>query len=330
MEYPKLSPAPPLLAGLFWRAITRDDLTTLVRLAEECQKVDGGLAFLNEPDNLKDRYFPDAPGAGIGAFTADERLVACFAVHLVHASDTEIAIIVGQVQPEWRNKGIGTYLMHWSRVQAQALFTTSGAGKRLLRIATESLTEPAIHRYHADGFESVFEELVMQRDLRLPLPDSPLLPDMSITTWQPTQADQFFQAYDAAFRDRPGFPGYSAAQWISDYNEDEHFKTEWSLLARSSAGLPVGFVTASAEQPGGYVIQVGVIPEQRRRGIASALIVETMRRMQAAGKSPAQLVVNVNNPGAIQTYLALGFATVGRRARYERLAEFAQTGTLPS
>ena len=329
MEYPKLSPAPPLLAGLFWRAITRDDLTTLVRLAEECQTVDGGLAFLNEPDNLKDRYFPDAAGAGIGAFTADERLVACSTVHLARASDTERAVIVGQVDPGWRNQGIGRYLMRWSQVQAQALFT-AGAGNRLLRIATESLTEPAIHRYQADGFESVFEELVMQRDLRLPLPDSPLPPDMSITTWQLSLAEQFFKAYDAAFRDRPGFPGYSAAQWISDYNEDEHFKTEWSLLARSSAGLPVGFVTASAEQPGGYVIQVGVIPEQRRRGIASALIVETMRRMQAAGKSPAQLVVNVNNPGAIQTYLALGFATVGRRARYERFAEFTQTRTLPS
>lgn len=321
MEYPKLSLTPPLLAGLFWRAITRKDLTALARLADGCHLGDGGLAFLNEPDNLKDRYFPDAPGTGIGAFTADEHLVACTTVHLVHASDTERAILVGQVQPEWRNQGIGRYLMRWSQVQAQALFTTAGAGNRLLRIATESLTESAIHRYCADGFESVFEELVMERDLRLPLPDCALQPDVTIKTWQPALAEQFFQAYDAAFRDRPGFPGYSAAQWISDYNENENFKQEWSLLARSGTGLPVGFVTASAEQPGGYVIQVGVIPDERRRGIASVLIVETMRRMQAAGKTTAQLAVNINNPGAIQTYLALGFATAGRRARYERTAD---------
>jgi ribosomal protein S18 acetylase RimI-like enzyme len=293
----------------------------LVKLADECQLVDGGLAFLNEPGNLKDRYFPDAPGTAIGAFTADGHLVACSTVHLVRASDTERTIIVGQVQPEWRNKGIGTYLMRWSQVQAQALFTTTRAGKQVLRVATESLTESAIQRYLADGFEPVFEELVMERDLRLPLPDCPLPPDMSITTWQPALADQFFKAYDTAFRERPGFPGYSAIQWISDYNENETFEQGWSLLARTGDGLPVGFVTASAEHPGGFVVQVGVIPQQRRRGIASALLVETMRRMQAAGKSTAQLTVNVNNPGAIQTYIVLGFATVGRRAKYERIAD---------
>ncbi len=55
MEYPKLSPTPPLLAGLFWRAITRDDLTALARLADGCHLGDGDLAFLNEPGNLKDR-----------------------------------------------------------------------------------------------------------------------------------------------------------------------------------------------------------------------------------------------------------------------------------
>ncbi len=316
-----LNPTPPLLSGLSWRAIIRDDLMALVKLAEECQRVDGGLAFLNEPDNLGARYFPDAPGTAIGAFTADARMVACSTVHLVRAADTACAVIVGQVQPEWRNQGIGAYLMDWSQVQAQSLFTTAGAAKRLLRVATESLTESAIHRYHASGFDPVFEELVMERDLRLPLPDSLLPAGMSITTWQPALAEQFFEAYEAAFRERPGFPGYSAAQWISDCNENENFKQEWSLLARTGDGFPAGFVVASAEHLGGFVVQVGVIPEQRRRGIASALIVETLRRMQAAGKNGAQLTVNLNNPGAIQTYRVLGFAIAGRRARYERSAD---------
>ena len=316
-----LNPTPPVHPGLIWRAITRDDLTALIRLAEECQLVDGGLAFMNEPGNLEERYFLETPGKAIGAFTTGELLVACSTVNLEHVAGGERALIVGQVHPDWRSKGIGTYLMRWSQVQARTLFSTGGTGKRLLRVATESLTESAIHRYRADGFESVFEELVMERDLRHSLPDAPLPPDLSITTWQPNLADQFFQAYAAAFRERPGFPGYSAAEWISGYIENEKFNPAWSLLAWTGAGVPVGFVAASAENPGGYVAQVGVIPEQRRRGIASALIVETMRRMQAAGKSTAQLTVHINNPGAIQTYIALGFATVGRRARYERIAD---------
>ena len=65
-----------------------------------------------------------------------------------------------------------------------------------------------------------------------------------------------------------------------------------------------------------------MIPDQRRRGIASALLVESMRRMQAQGAPSAQLAVHVNNPGAIRAYQRLGFTTIGRRARYERELEW--------
>jgi ribosomal protein S18 acetylase RimI-like enzyme len=50
-------------------------------------------------------------------------------------------------------------------------------------------------------------------------------------------------------------------------------------------------------------------------------LVETMRRMQATGTPWADLNVHTNNPGAIQTYIRLGFTTIGRRARYERIIE---------
>lgn len=320
MDNSIIQPAPPLLAGLNWRAISRDDLVALCELAHECQLADGGLAFLTEPDNLKIRYFPQVPVASIGAFAADGQLAACSAVHLSRASDTERAIIIGQVRPNWRGRGLGTYLMRWSQVHAQAQFTSAIANQRLLQISTESLNESAIRLYLAHGFKSVDEQLVMQRDLTLPLPDRPLPPDVTVASWQPALVDQFFQAYEASFRERPGFPGYSASEWISWTNDDDGLKPEWSLVA-SVGDAPVGFLTASAEQPGGFVLQVGVIPGQRRRGLGSALMVETMRRMQAAGLTATQLTVNINNPGAIQTYNGLGFTTVGRRARYERAAE---------
>jgi mycothiol synthase len=309
---------------LSWRPITLDDLAALVDLAEECRLVDGaadgGLVFMNEPDNLGERYFPEAPGAAIGAFAADGHLVACTTVHLVHESGTERAFIVGQVRPEWRNRGIGAYLMRWSQVQAQALFTADTVDKRLLQVATESLTDSASRLYQAHGFESVMEELVMRCDLRLPLPDRPLPPGVTVTIWQPNLADQFFQAYHASFRERPGFPGWSAAEWIGRRIDDENAKPEWSLLARAG-DVPVGFLTAGTEHPGGFIVQIGVIPGQRRRGLGSALMVETMRRMRSAGETATQLTVNTNNPGAIQSYVQLGFETVGRRARFERIVE---------
>jgi len=318
MENPTIQPAPLLYPGLTWRIITRADLAALVELALECQRVDGGLALLNEPGTLRERYFPDEPFIGWAAFAPNGRLAACASVRILHQSDAPRARITGQVRPEWRSQGLGTALMRWSLAQAQALLRAAAVEKGLLQIATEALTAPADHLYRAFGFEPVFEELVMQRDLGLALPERPLPEDVTLTSWQPALAEQFFQAYENAFRDRPGFPGYSAGQWIADTLENECHKPEWSLLARTGDGLPVGFLSASAEAPGGYVVQVGVIPAQRRRGLASALMVEALRRMQVDGKSAVQLAVNLNNPGAIQTYLALGFVSAGRRARYER------------
>jgi mycothiol synthase len=323
MENVAINPAPPNLPDLNWRSISRADRATLVELAGTCHLADGGLAFLIEPDALMSRYFPNALGAAIGAFTTDERLAACATVHIAGDAVPPRATIVGQVRPGLRSRGIGTYLMRWSQFQAQALTAGAVANQLALQIRTESLTDPADRLYRAWGFEHVFEELVMRQDLRLPLPDRALERDITIATWQPELAEQFFQAYHASFRDRPGFPGWSAAEWIAWVAEDD-LVPEWSLLA-CRGGAPLGFLIGSADltsdPPGGYVVQVGVVPEVRRRGLASALMVEAMRRMQANGATSALLTVNINNPGAIQAYTRLGFITIGRRARYERAAQ---------
>jgi mycothiol synthase len=323
MENSTIHPSPPNLANLYWRPIHQNDLDAVVELAKCCYKIDGGLCFLFEPDTIQSRYFPGGPGKGIGAFLPDGRLAACTTVNIDNDPGKQRAKIVGQVRLDLRRKGIGTYLMRWSQTQARNLIADVAAAPGVMQVATESLTESAHHLYLAHGFQCVFEELVMERDLHLPLPDRPLPPDVTIADWRPDLADQFFQAYAAAFRERPGFPGYSAGEWITRVTENDH-KPEWSLLARVD-GTPVGFVIGNIEltldPPGGHIWQIGVIPAQRRRGLGSALLAESMRRMQAAGAVTALLTVHVNNPGAILAYTRLGFTTIGRRARYERAAE---------
>jgi len=313
------NPALPSLADLIWRPITRDDLAALVDLASACFLVDGGLHFLFEPESISDRFFPDAPSAAIGAFAPDGRLAACATVHLDGDSGSQRAMIVGHVQPDLRGKGIGTYLIRWGQMQTQSLLAGSVNNQLALQIATESLTASAHQLYLAHGFESVSESLVMRRNLDLPLPEYAFPPGVTIADWDPALADQFFQAYDAAFRERPGFPGYTATEWVDSWTTDR-FRPEWSMLARSG-DEPLGFLMATSNPPHGFIMQVGVIPAQRRRGLASALMAETMRRMETAGAVSVQLTVNVNNPGAIQTYAQRGFVTIGRRARYERIVE---------
>ena len=93
--------------------------------------------------------------------------------------------------------------------------------------------------------------------------------------------------------------------------EDDDFRPEFSLLAYRD-DVPVGFVVCAD----GWIVQLGVRPEWRARGIGSALVIEVLSRFRSAGTDHVLLDVNVNNPGAARLYERLGFHQVGRRARY--------------
>ena len=154
---------------------------------------------------------------------------------------------------------------------------------------------------------------------------------LTLTEWSAATAARFHATYAASFRDRPGFPGDPADVWIAENEEDDDFRPAWSLLATVPAlaeggsaaedapAGDAGFVTAAV----GWIVQVGVIPAARGRGIGAALVRESLARMAAAGRPEAWLTVNTNNPGAAALYRKLGFHHRGRRARYRTKTELA-------
>jgi mycothiol synthase len=133
-----------------------------------------------------------------------------------------------------------------------------------------------------------------------------------LADWSAATAPRFHAVYDAAFRERPGFPGWTAEEWIEGVAEDG-FHPQWSVLASVPGIGDAGFVTATD----GWIDQVGVVPGARGRGIGAALVTEALTRMRADGASHAWLNVNVDNP-AHRLYRRLGFEDRGRRARYQR------------
>ncbi|RPH56135.1 GNAT family N-acetyltransferase, partial [bacterium] len=66
------------------------------------------------------------------------------------------------------------------------------------------------------------------------------------------------------------------------------------------------------------LLRLGVAPEERRRGIARALVEDGFTRLRAAGVVACFLEVRANNEGAIALYEAIGFRRAGRRRSYYR------------
>lgn len=127
---------------------------------------------------------------------------------------------------------------------------------------------------------------------------------------------RFFAVYQAAFRDRPGFPGWPQARWTEWISGAEDFRPEWALLA-TLGGTDAGFVVADA---GGWITQLGVVPSARGHGIGAYLISEAVHRLRAGGETAITLNVSIGNPHAIALYRRAGFTWAGRRARYESRA----------
>ena len=291
-------------SGLSWRRLAAGDLPGLVGLYERAAARDGGQPFAAKEWLLR-RWFIDGVEDSLAVVDAD-RLVGACAWRSVGSGSERCAVIVGQVDPEERRRGLGGRLLD---------FALDRVGVAI-RVETESLCDGADALYRSRGLTCVFAEDVMTCRLTGGLPDAATESDVVFSAWSESAAGRFFAVYESAFRDRPGFPGWSAAEWIGRISDEDGFRADWTLLA-SLDGKDVGFLAGGEDADGGWIVQVGVVPAARRRAVASTLIVEVLRRMLADGQARAVLNVNVNNPGAIAAYQRLGFQRTGRRARYE-------------
>jgi mycothiol synthase len=195
------------------------------------------------------------------------------------------------------------------------------------RVTCEAIDDALVASYARQGYALVFAEEVMRRELSVELPQGTLLAGIDFEPWTAERAPAFFAAYAGSFRDRPGFPGWPEEQWVRWIADDPTFRADRSEVALAG-GEPVGFIANAndEDQPErqGYIIQVGVVPEWRRKGLARALIVRTLQAWRDEGKANVVLHVNVNNPGAIRLYEDLGFVRIARRGTFERVPERAK------
>ncbi|WP_127501422.1 GNAT family N-acetyltransferase [Actinoplanes solisilvae] len=297
----------------------------LLALASRCFAADGGMPLATDPGFLGRRW----AGAGVTAFGLRGPDGGLLAAGAVRGGPT----FIGLVDPAARGRGLGGALLDRGLDLARSEFVLAdsgnsegersevvldgsgdGGGERFeVTVESETLTAEAVELFESRGLRQVFAEDVMRADLvGAELPAVTWPDGATVSTWTEPVARRFHTTYYASFRDRPGFPGDPADEWIAENEDDEDFLPDCSLLLTLPDLGDAGFVTAAR----GWIVQAGVVPVVRRRGLAGALITESLTRMRAAGETHAWLTVNVNNPGAAALYRRLGFLDHGCRARF--------------
>ena len=88
------------------------------------------------------------------------------------------------------------------------------------------------------------------------------------------------------------------------------------LVAVDAEGRLLGYIGMMTVLDEGYISNVAVSPDHRRRGVGRALLKEMLRRAEGRELSFVTLEVRAQNEGAIALYAGEGFRPVGLRKNY--------------
>lgn len=104
--------------------------------------------------------------------------------------------------------------------------------------------------------------------------------------------------------------------WSAEMIRSELENPSCLYLAALEGDTLVGYIGVQTVLDEGYINNVAVRPEYRRRGIASALISLLIEQAREIGLAFLTLEVRASNNAAIALYEKLGFSPVGRRRNY--------------
>lgn len=294
------------------RLIEPTDFAQLQQFDLECKATDGDEPISRLPE--------DALNAA--NLSADNTLCVALAEKIIalgwvipDLQESKIRI-GGRVHPEFCENGLGDALLSWAETRSIDLAGQSSEVEFVIR--NESYTESAGKLYSLHGFQCIFIENMLVRDLTLPIRDHSF-PESAITLpWDQNTRDLFFNTYISAFSTRPFIPPTTAQNWIKDYEDDPDFYPQQSMLVLFD-GQPAGFITCLKINNYAWVGQMGVVPEFRGKGIGKALLSSALQQFNQMGFAEAGIHVNKNNQSAASLYESVGFVHRLQRSQHIRL-----------
>ncbi|MGZ4147480.1 MAG: GNAT family N-acetyltransferase [Actinomycetota bacterium] len=207
----------------------------------------------------------------------------------------------GRVDPEHVGRGLGTWLLAWL---ARA---GVGRGASWVRNACPAEDGAAARLFRAAGYAYARTAWDMGVGLAGDEPAGEPLDGIEIRPYRSGLDDRdLWRVMTVSFRDHwdheadPSFESFMAS-WFADPADPP---VVWMATA---AGVPVGEVAWIHVPEGAYVISVAVLPEHRRKGIATALLRAAIIDMAGRGIADVSLSVDSENPtGAVRAYERVG------------------------
>lgn len=300
------------------RPVTTDDLDALWALTARAYRHDG-IPQTFTLDDLRDELDDEQTVLATDtclALVDGEPAGYAYTLHFPSATAFERCYVFGTVDPAQRGRGVGRALLAWGVERGtEQLRSTGRELPRYLRVDAYDYQEANHRLYGRLGFRPVriFEELL--RPLT-DLPERRPVPGVRIEPWPAGRDEELRVVKNAAFADHWGSTPATPEAW----HQMLHGYGAWlerSLVAVDERdGSVVAYClthryAADDEALGradGWIDNLGTLPARRGRGLASALLVESLHQFADGGCTHASIGVDADSlTGAARLYRSLGF-----------------------
>jgi mycothiol synthase len=229
------------------------------------------------------------------------------------------------LNPAWRRRGIGQAFLNWDLERLRTIAAGHDSPVKVLRCGVDSGEDGTKALLEANGFKPTTFGAEMSRSLLGDLPDAPLPDGLDIRPVAPDHMRPIWEADAESFLDHWGARRPTETDWEGfldrPFTDPSLWKVAWE--GDRVVGQVRSFIDTEENQEydrlRGYTENISTIKEWRGRGVARALICESLKVLRDRGMAEAALGVHTENPtGAFHLYSSLGYSVVASWSFYER------------
>lgn len=299
------------------RSARRSDLDALVELHEASDLAHAGFVDQARDEILEDWASPflDLERDSIVAEAPDGSLAA---YGFVLAQDPSLQVrAVGFVHPDATGRGLGSALV--DQLEARAGRRVPSGHACPIRIDVPDRDEAAAELLRGRGYRNVRSSWLMERPLPADDLERPDPEGLAFRTATFEDEPAIHAVLEESFQEHFGYEPMAFEDWRVWMRGAPGYDPALTVLAFAGERLVGVSVNFAADDGIGWVADLAVVPEHRRRGIASALLVRSFAALTESGHHDVRLGVDARNTtGASRLYEAVGMSVLRGFDVYEK------------
>lgn len=230
----------------------------------------------------------------------------------------------GTLLPEYWGRGIADLMLRYAEEKCRDMASKMPAEKeKRLRVWKKKKAVDAVNFFMQRGYQIERIYSCMKRPIDLPLAEHPLPPGVEIRPVEPSHERTIWDANWEAFRDHWGYTPPTEEMYQVSLTDRYHQPHLWKVAWEGDqvCGVVHNFMDAEENamynRKRGYTEEISVRRPWRGKGVAKALIAESIRLFRDMGMDHTWLSVDSENTsGAHRLYEAMGYAVVEDQTSY--------------